>query len=161
MPSNLSHCLSGIAVCGGLSLVLGLPPISTAVFFGGFVSMFVNIDYSKKTKLNRTPWGHSLYSAALWPLTFASLMSVSLALGVVDWNIASELSLVFSLAYWTHLTADFFTNEGLYVFKKGRWLRVNCGAFGIEAREEANALLNIYLCIPSAVAVMVLVGITG
>ncbi|MCK5548288.1 MAG: hypothetical protein KAI64_04690, partial [Thermoplasmata archaeon] len=155
MPSNLSHCLSAMAVCGCLNVAVGLPSISPSVFFGGFVAMLVNLDYSSRKKLSRTPWGHSVYSAGLWTAIFASLMLVLYFFGPVGGDLAIELSTVFAVSYSIHIIFDFFTTEGIYVFKKGRWTMTNCASFGIEARGEGNALLNIYLCVPSSIAIII------
>lgn len=148
-----------MACCGVVNLLMDLPPVSSSLFLAGFVAMLINLDYSKKTKLNRTPLGHSIFSALLWSMIFLILMLILSSYGIFDWHIAFQLSIVFAASYITHLLLDFFTIEGLYTFKGKRWLRINSTLLGMEPKKESSALLNIYLCIPSAVAIMVLVGI--
>lgn len=148
-----------MACCGTMNLFTGLPPVSSSLFLAGFAAMLINLDYSAKTKLNRTPLGHSIFSAPLWSMIFLIFMFILSSSGILDWHIAFELSVVFAASYITHLILDFFTLEGLYIFKGKRWLRINSTLLGMEPKKESSALLNIYLCIPSAVAIMVLVGI--
>jgi hypothetical protein len=159
MPSNLSHCLSATAACGIISFIAGLPPISGSVFFGGLAGMLINLDYSSKEKLKRTPLAHSIYSPLAWSTIFlVSMMSLHLA-NLIDLKYAMEFSAVFTVAFLTHSLSDLFTTEGLYVYTKGNWEIVDCKILGLKPLGESSALLNIYVCIPSTLVILVLVGI--
>jgi len=161
MPSNLSHCLVAVAACGVINIILGLPSLSSDIFFAGLLAMLINLDYSRKTKLKRTPWGHSPHSAVMWSMIFLVPVFIIYFTGAMQWNSVLELSVGFSVAYWTHLILDFFTTEGLYVFRRGRWSIINSSFVRVQPKDEGNALLNVYISIPSAIAIMVLVGLAG
>jgi hypothetical protein len=148
-------------VCGGLNLVFGLPPISSSIFFAGFIAMLINLDYSAKTGKNRTPRIHSVVSCIFLPIMFAQIFHILSISGVLEGNLALELSIGFGVGYATHIILDFFTCEGIFIFRNREWRIVNSRRFGWEPHEDGSSLLNIYLSIPSAVGIMVLVGITA
>jgi hypothetical protein len=148
-------------VCGGVNLVFGLPPISSSIFFAGFITMLVNLDYSAKTGKNRTHRIHSVVSCIILPIAFALFMYLMHTLGILSWTISLELSIGFSVGYATHIALDFFTCEGIFIFHDGEWRITNSKRIGWTPQEDGSTLLNIYLSIPSAVGVMVLVGIAG
>lgn len=161
MPSNLSHCLFAVMVCGTVNLIFGLPPISSSIFFAGFIAMLINLDYSMKTGKNRTPWIHSVIPCIFLPIIFALVVHILVATGVVNGILSLELSIGFGVGYATHVILDFFTNDGIYMYGRSGWKIINSKRIGLEPQDEGNTLLNIYLSIPSAVGIMVLVGITG
>ncbi len=161
MPSNLSHCLFAVMVCGGANLAFGLPPISSSIFFAGFIAMLMSLDYSVEKGKNRTPWIHSLVSCIVLPIAFGLIAYLIHTLGILDWTMTLELSIGFCVGYATHVALDFFTCEGIFIFRKGEWTIINSKRLGWTPQEDGSTLLNIYLSIPSAVGIMVLVGIAG
>ena len=159
MPSNISHCLFALAVCGFVDLSAGLPPLSTSIFVAGLAALLINLDCSAKDRIKRTPWLHSVPSAMAASSVFALVAALLMSMGA-DPSLAVEVCLGTSVAFATHLALDFLTKEGIYVFSGGGWRRVNASLIGIVPKSEEDALLNVYICIPSAVAVLFLIGLS-
>jgi hypothetical protein len=159
MPSNLSHCLFAVMVCGAVNLVTGLPPLSSSIFFAGFIAMLINLDYSAETGKNRTPWIHSIVSGIALPLIFALIIHLLFMVGVLAGGLALEVSIGFCVGIVTHIILDFFTCDGIYIFNRGEWRIINSKRIGFVPHDDGSTLLNIYLSIPSAVGIMILVGI--
>lgn len=160
MPSNLSHCLFAVMVCGAVNLIMGLPPISSSIFFAGFIAMLINLDYSVERGKNRTPWIHSIVSCIAFPMIFALMVYLTFTFGILAGDLALELSIGFNVGYATHMILDFFTCDGIYIYNNGKWRIINSKRIGWEPKDDGNTLLNIYLSIPSAVGIMILVGVT-
>jgi hypothetical protein len=161
MPTNLSHGLFAVLVCGISNIILGMQLLSSSIFFAGFFAMIINLDHSGKEQVKRTPWGHSLTFSILWTNMFIAILSILCILHLLDGILVFELSLGFVVAYGTHIALDFFTTDGIFIPVKDGWRKMNSKLIGIEPEDDGSTILNIYLSIPSAVGIMVLIGLSG
>lgn len=113
----LAHCLSAMAFQSAMNPSFGLNSLSETSFLAGIVSMFIDLDrdcYNGK----RTPLLHSALFGAIWCLVAESVILCAAVSGLMPMSQVLPLVAVFPAAFASHLLADAFTEEGVYLLPR-------------------------------------------